>query len=318
MPKNRLKMREDVSSSIFIPLVRGIKLGFINFWRNKILSLATIVVIAVILFIFNVIWAVQLSANQALQSISKHLDIVVDLKDDIDFYDAQNLENALRKVPGVKEAKYTSKEEALQIIGKTSPETLELYKKFSDLKNPLPPSISIILEKPEDYNKVETFLLQSEYKNLLKNNWNKDSQSAILSAVGKNLSNMNSFVRQIFFGIIFAFVLGGTLVIVNAIELTIYTRRHEIYIMRLVGATPGFIRLPFIFEGILYSLFAALISFAFLFFVTQTVSLETNPFSSFETGKIFAGEFLLTIGLGIISSFSAVQRYLKAKLIVNS
>ena len=117
---------------------------------------------------------------------------------------------------------------------------------------------------------------------------------------------------------VLVFVLGGTLVIVNAIELTIYTRRREIHIMRLVGATPNFIRLPFLFEGILYGLFAVLLSFLFLFILSNTIQIEgTNLLSyvsNLELGKLFAAELVITLTIAIISSFAAVQQYLRGNL----
>ena len=133
---------EDKSGSIFISFFRGIKLGLNNFWRNKFLSMATIIVMAIIIFIFNVILAIQFIGNQALQSLSERVDIVIYLQDDIEYYDATKLTEALKNIDGVKNVKYTSKEEALEIVGKTHPKTAEFLTKFN-LKNPLPPSISI-------------------------------------------------------------------------------------------------------------------------------------------------------------------------------
>ncbi len=315
MHKTNLKV-QNLQTGIFTGAVRAIRLGFLNFWRNKILSLATIVVIAVILFIFNIILAVHTIADQALNTLSQHLDINVDLRGDIEFYDAQNFKKTLEKIPGVQDVQYRSKEEALDIVAKTHPETVELYKKFS-LKNPLPPSLIIRLQKPEVYNDVQNFLKKSEYRSLLANSelngQNKDS--VVLSAVGKNLANMNGFVGQIIFWIVLIFVLGGALVIINAIQLTIYTRRNEISIMRLVGASPGFISMPFIFEGILYSLIAVLLSFLLLLFLSQSIQIKDsnlwNFYASMNLGKIFLSELGATMILGVASSILAIEQYWK-------
>ena len=147
------------------------------------------------------------------------------------------------------------------------------------------------------------------------------NESIILSDVAKNLANISHFVRQIIFWIILVFILGGALVVINAIQLTIYTRRHEIYIMRLVGATPGFIRLPFLFEGILYGIFAVLLSFLILFILSQNIQVEGSNLWSYyqniQLGKIFISELLITLTIGIVSSFSATEQYLKGKLTVH-
>lgn len=312
----------DYEGNIFVSFWRALKLGFANFWRNKFLSVATILVIAVIIFIFNIILAIQFVGNQALQALSERVDIVVYLRDDISFYDANRLKDELSAIGGVKTVKYTSKEEALQIVAKTHPQTAEFLQKFN-LRNPLPPSISVITESPEDHAAVQQFLEQPEYKNMMASYVTEGAtgESMVLSAVAKNLNSISHFVRQIVFWMVLVFVLGGTLVIINAIQLTIYTRRNEIYIMRLVGATPNFIRLPYIIEGILYGIFSVLLSFLILFVLVNNIRLEdTNLwtyYSNLQFSRVFTAEVLITMVLAVISSFSAVQQYLKGKLTVN-
>ena len=153
-------------------------------------------------------------------------------------------------------------------------------------------------------------------KNFVANGGTADS--IILSNVAKNLDSISNFVRQIIFWLVMVFIIGGTLVIVNAVQLTIYTRRHEIYIMRLVGATPNFIRLPFLFEGILYCICAVFLSFLFLLLVGRSIQIEDamliNYYQSFELWKVFLAELFISIFLGIISSFTAVEQYIKGKL----
>jgi cell division transport system permease protein len=320
--KNELKVVKDVNSNAFIAIGRAFKLALANFWRNKFLSLATILVMAVIIFIFNVILAIQFVGNQALQALSEHVDVVIYLRDDISFYDAKRLEAALQQVSGVKDVKYTSKEEALQIVGKTHPKTAEFLQKFN-LRNPLPPSISIITSNPEDQTGIQRVFEQNDFKNMMQNyvTGGEAGESAVLSTVAQNLSNINHFVRQIIFWMVLVFVLGGTLVIVNAIQLTIYTRRSEIYIMRLVGATPNFIRLPFVFEGALYGIFAVLVSFIILALLTASIQFENTSlwtyYSDLQFARILLTELVITTVLAIICSFSAVQQYLKGKLTVN-
>ncbi|MFA5829682.1 MAG: ABC transporter permease [Candidatus Gracilibacteria bacterium] len=323
MNKTKPTQIEVQNENLLISLGRSFNLGLTNFWRNKFLSLATIIVMAVILFIFNTILTVYSITNQALQTLGEHVDMVVDLRDDISFYEAQNLISALQKVQGVKSVKYTSKEAALQIVSKSQPQTADFLKKFN--ANPLPPSVSIMMEKPEYYQKIKDFLKKSEFKNSLNNNETtaigNNSENIVLSKVTDNLTRINQFVRQIIFWIVLVFVVGGTLVVINAIQLTIYTRRNEIYIMRLVGATPNFIRLPFIFEGILYSVFAVFLSLTFLYLVGKGINIQESNlwtfYSNLNLDKVFFAELVITVIIGIISSFTAVQQYLKGKLTVN-
>ncbi len=319
--EKKLKMH-DGGGNIFIAFIRGLSLGLKNFWRNKFLSFATILVMAIIIVIFNIILAIQFIGNQALQSLSERVDIVIYLRDDTSFYDASQLSDSLKKIGGVKDVKYTSKEEALEIVAKTHPQTAEFLRKF-DLRNPLPPSISITTGSAEDHLKIQALLSEDRYRNMLQNYVSEESggENIILSSVAKNLENISRFVKQIIFWVVFVFILGGTLIIVNAIQLTIYNRRQEIHVMRLVGATPNFIRLPFVFEGLLYAVFAVLLSFMILFWLGQSIHLESTNLWEYSTGmnlqRVIVSELIIAIVLALISSFSAAEQYIKGKLILN-
>lgn len=319
--KTKLKTQE-VGGNIFLAGWRAMKLGFANFRRNKFLSIATILVMAVIIFIFNVILAIQFVSNQALQTLSERVDIVVYLHNDISFYDANRLKDGLEIIDGVNKVRYTSKEEALQIVAITHPKTAEFLKKFN-LSNPLPPSISIVTSSPEYYDKIQQYLELPENKNLLSNYVAEGigGESVVRSTVAKNLNNISQFVTHIIFWMVLVFVLGGTLVIVNAIQLTIFNRKNEIYIMRLVGATPNFIRMPFVFEGILYGVFAVIVSFIILGLIGNGIPFEEGNlwelYGNLRLDRVFVAELAITTVLAVISSFSAVQKYLKGKLIVN-
>lgn len=321
MRQPKLKAK-DITGNILVSLIRALKLGMANFWRNKVLSVATILVIAIILFIFNIILTIQFIGNQALEAISERVDIVIYLNDDTELYEVKNLMNDLEDIQGVKQVKFTSKDEALEIVSKTHPKTASFLKKFN-LRNPLPPSISIITEKAEDHLAIQNLLQKDEYQKLLQNivTEGASGESVILSNVAENLFNISNFVKQIIFWMVLVFVLGGTLVIVNAIQLTIYTRRQEIGIMRLVGATLNFIRLPYIFEGMLYGFFAVLLSFFILFMLSNTIHIESSNLFTYleeiDLRRLFIVEMLITLSLSIVCSTFAVQRYIRGKLTMN-
>lgn len=293
--------------------------GLSNFWRNKFISFATIIVMAIIILIFNVILAIQFIGNQAIQSLNERVDIVIYLKNNIEFYSAQNLKETIQSIEGVKTVKYTSKEEALNIVSKTHPKTADFLRKFN-LENPLPPSISITTTSPENHSAIQELLKQPEYANLTQNfiTEGASGESIILSSVANNLLNISKFVKQIIFWMVFVFILGGTLIIVNAIQITIYNRKKEIHIMRIVGATHNFIRLPYIFEGILYGTCAVILSFIILFALTNSLQLEQsnllNYYEEINFIKLFTTELLITVILATISSFSSVEQNLKGKL----
>jgi cell division transport system permease protein len=310
----------DYSPNIFLEFGRGVKLGLINFWRNKLLTLATILVVAVMLCILNSILAVNQITKNALQTLNQKVDIVFYLKGNIDFHDANALKEKISSLPGVQKVEYISKQQALEIISKTYPETTDFLTKFN-LENPLPASISITTEKAEDHLSVINYIKKSRFAEMIdfnQNNTEKRNDQEILSATTSNLIYISNFVKQLIFWIVFIFLIGGSLIIINAIQLTIYTRKNEIYIMRLVGATPNFIRLPFITEGVCYAVLSVFFSYVLIFIVSKILGIDQMIFSEIlanvNIANLIITEIGLTILLSIISSFSTVESYLKQKL----
>lgn len=324
MPKNKTRQKlkiYDLESNIFAEFGRGIKLGIINLWRNRLLSLATILVMAIMICIFNTIFAVNLISRQALSTLNQKVDLVFYLKEGTDYYNANLLASKIRDIPGVKKVEYISKEKALQIISKTYPETAEFLTKFN-LRNPLPASLSVTTESAETHKAVYDFVKKSTLNQFIDSNQNNrtDNQN-ILSSTADNLISINNFVKQLIFWIVFVFIIGGALIVINAIQLTIFTRRNEIFVMRLVGATPNFIRLPFLTEGVCYALIAVTLSFLLLYFGGQALGLENlqliKEISNINLINIFLAELGLAALLSLLSSLIAVEKYLRGQLVYN-
>lgn len=309
----------DLNENIFTEFGRGIKLGLINLWRNKLLTLATVFVMAVMICIFNSILAVNFITKQALTNLNQKVDLIYYLKEGTDYNTASLIIAEIKELPGVKKVNYISKEQALQIVSKTYPETANFLTKFN-LKNPLPSSISITTENAESHRDINKLLMKSKYQSYLEQTINNNQQNdqKILAATTENLININQFVKQLIFWIVFTFIIGGALITINAIQLTIFTRRKEIYIMRLVGATPNFIRLPFITEGFMYAILAVTFSFILLLGAGQLIGGENlqflNEIKDINLFNIFLSELILTGLISLISSLVTVEQYLKGHL----
>lgn len=319
--KNKKILVHDLNGNIFAEFGRGIKLGFTNLWRNRLLSLATILVMAIMICIFNSILAVNFISRQALQNINQKVDLIFYLKDGTDYYSANLLTDKIKDISGVISVNYISKEQALAIVAKSYPQTTDFFQKFN-LKNPLPASISVTTESAEIHQKVYDFLATSPLNQYLENSQETpNSEQNIISNTAANLINLNQFIKQLIFWVVFVFIIGGSLIIINAIQLTIFTRRNEIFIMRLVGATPNFIRLPFITEAITYAVIAVIVSFFLLYGAGQALEINNltifKDFQSINLVPIFLSEIGLSTLLGLISSFFAVEKYLHGKLVFN-
>lgn len=283
------------------------------------LSLATIFVTGTILFIFNIILAINFIAQNALDDLSKKVDITVYLKESTTEEQAQKIIKDISEFQEVSAVNYISKADALQQIKNTHPELSLSFEKYN-LGNPLPASISITTTDPKFHENVANFLAQDQYQIYLSNIVTNNSQdNTIITSVSKNLIKLSTFTNQIIFWLIFIFLLGGSLIILNALQITIFSRKHEISIMKLVGASHWFIRSPFIIESIIYGLLAVALSFIMFFTLTQKIQIDDTALWSYYSGIhfliIFLIELIGTIILSVISALIAIHKYLKKDLL---
>lgn len=310
-------MNERVKNLITHPSItslrRMVQFSILNMKRNSFLSLATIGVIALILFSFNIILAVENLSETVIAELNKKVDIILYLQDTADLLEVENLVNELKNFSSVKEVKYTSQEEALKKFLKSTPETEESFQKYG-LENTLPANIQIITDSPEGHQSIVSYIENSQYKNLTQN-IERDEES---QKIAKKLIHVTSITRKIMGLIMGTFIFGGIIIILNSISLNMYSRKNEIQIMKLVGAKHLFIKIPFILEGAFYGFFAVLVSSLLLFIFTKSLSLNQLSFAtafSFSTlGSNIGKEMILSVIIGIISSQIAIQRFFQKKM----
>ncbi len=320
MKKKKTKKHHKYRKHTFFKHVwKALRLSVSNMWRNKFLSIATIFVMGILIFIFNIIIGVNYVAKSALNDLTRKVDIVIYLKDNTEYYQIQQITNELNKLDGVLEVSYTSKSDALEIVSKTHPKTAEFLARYG-VDNPLPASINVRTERPELHIMVQQFLNQEKYRHMLANIvTNTESQSSASNAVTKNLISLSNATNQIIFWVFVVFITGSVLIVSNAIQLTIYTRQREIYIMRLVGATRSFIQLPFLFEGLFYGLIAMLLATFLLFIMATQIQIAQISIAEYIKNiplvTVFFVELAAVIVIGILCSFIAVYRYMQNKLI---
>ncbi len=290
----------------------SLTLAFQNLWRNKLLTAATVLIMGLILFIFNVMFSVNWVARSAIAELESKVDLTLYLKDDADPLLVNQLTQDLKTFPETVEVRFTSKDDALTQLLAQYPDDLNPFQN-STLENPLPSSLQIITQKPSDHDVILAYLDQSPHKNLLINTQSSKENRDIV----ERLLLITSFTEKILFGIVATFILGSVLIIANAIHMTIFTRRHEIQVMQVVGATQRFIRAPFIVEGAFYGVSS--VALGLILLVVFLVSLQLNkiPFLNLDlpyTGLI-ALELLFSMGVGMVSSVLAVHTYLKKNVI---
>lgn len=284
-------------------------MAFRGMWRNGWLSITAVLVMFLVFLSVNVFALFGASFDKAIQSIEEKVDFTVFFYPDTKEDDIMSLRDQLSSNSLVKETHYTSKEEAFEIYQQAKPEIGEAVREYG---NPFSASLDIKATDPE---KLELIAQSLEGNSLIKKI--KYSQQTV-DAINRGTSILRAAGM---FLIVFLVVI-SFLVILNTVRLAIYTRRQEIEIMQLVGATDWFIRWPFILEAVYDGMIAGLIAtiityFAFDKFSVQLIDLSrllkiSSPVfgirEAVELGLIQIGAGAL---LGAVSSFVSVRKHLK-------
>jgi cell division transport system permease protein len=299
---------------------RMIKAGMQNFIRNATLAIAAIAVMVITLSIILFSLIANATFSNTIQQITDKIDISVYLKDSITTEQKDNFVSELERIPNVKSVKYLSKEDALAAYKKQNENNLDLLLAISQTDNPLPATIQIKPRDPNKISEIQAFLDKPEFKELQSDStsYSGDRKTAL-----DNITSATKFMRQagLVGVVVFAFV--SMLIIFNTIRMAIFNRRDELQIMRLLGASTGFIRGPFIVETVLYGVVSAIISVALcnvLFSVSTTAFQATNfgfldiAFASQYFARNFWAILFAQLGVGVligaVSSLIATRRYL--------
>ncbi|MBU2524709.1 ABC transporter permease [Patescibacteria group bacterium] len=306
------KLKLIFSSSILITIKRGISLSISNIMRNKLFTLSTILVISIILFILNVTVSLNISTSKKLDEFQQKVDIIVYLKDDADLMRIKGLEDSLKNMPEVKNVAYTSKEEAMKKFLKSFPKDYDPFERYV-ISNPLPSDLTIITDKAENHQIVINFLKQGEYSDLLTQVHESD---VVNEQITNNLISITRSIENFLFWLIVTFSISTILIIINSIHLTIYSRRDDIQVMKLVGARPLFIKLPFIFEGMIYGLVASLVSIGTIIIMSQTLD-PSNFFvdiSIIKTPLYIGVEVMGGLIIGLLSAWIATNLHFRKNI----
>lgn len=297
-----------------ITLQRVIRSGFLNFRRNAWLSVATTLVMALVLFVLGNLVFLGAFADTALRSLESKIDITVYFTPTAEESQIIAVKRDVEQLPDVRAVEYVSRDAALARFRERHKENALIASALEELGgNPLQASINITAIDPGHYAAISDFLAGEKYPIVEKINYFENQ------AVIERLSRVMGTVRGsgATLTIILAFI--AVLVAFNTIRLAIYTMREEIGIMRLVGASAWFIRGPFLVSGILYGVAAAaavtLVFFPLAWAVSPRLAFlvpEFNLFAYFLANLVQF--FLIMLGagtaLGVASSLIAVRRYL--------
>jgi len=300
-----------------ISFIRIIKTGFVNFWRNLWLSLAATMVMTITLVIFSTLFLLFVLTTYSLNTIKNTVDVSVYFKIGLLEEQINKIKNEVASDPKVKEVTYVSAIQAydnFKLAHQKNPLITESLNELTD--NPLPATLHIKTNNLEDYPEITAKLQSDKYKNFIDTVNFEDNRDII-----DRLDKILRFIIAFGLTLVVVFAVIAILVIFNTITLTIYNRKEEVEIMRLVGATNWYIRGPFLTESILYSIVSTILT-GLLFIpvfskvlpkITEYINPQVNIYNHniFNFNYLVLIMFVLALVLSITSTFLAIRKYLK-------
>jgi len=282
--------------------------GFRNIWRNKMMSLASISTVAISLFLLGAVWLFISNVNFMVESVESELEINAYVDTTYTRDQAAELMEKISDLPGVNYVSFVTKEDALLILQGRFGANANLAETVGE-RNPLPDLIKIKANNPDA---VPVLARRIE---------NTPGIESVRYGQGyvERLLEVADLVQKAGLSGLAGISLAAVFLISTSIRITVFSRREEITIMRLVGATNWYIRSPFLVEGVLIGAFGSALACGVLYYGYLRLAsyLEANmfflPLLLDKEVLLSMGLRILTYGggLGLIGSFLSVFRYLR-------
>jgi len=303
---------------MYLAFTRSIKEALKGISRNSLISIATVGILILSLYIISFVYVANFTVDGILKNIQQRINVSVYFKSDVPESDIMIYKEEIEKNKGnlLKSIQYISKDDALEDFKRNNANEQTIIKSLEEIgDNPLLASLIIRANDSDQYPEIVDYLQGVTFKDdISRINYekNKDRIEKLNSIVGS--------IRKVGTSVGILFLVISVLITFSTISLTIYIRKEEVEVMRLVGASNMFIRMPFIIEGIIYGVVASIISMTLLFLSIKYGSpkissfIPTQSLLNFYMGN-FAQVFLLQAGigifLGILGSLIAIRKHLK-------
>lgn len=291
------------------------KQGVKNIGRNKMFSIASIATMAACIFLFGLFYSIVVNFNYIVEKAEEGVAITVFFKEDTTQAQKDKIGEELKKADGVLEVNYVSAEEAWDSFqGNYFGESSELAEGFKS-DNPLANSDNYEVYM-EDVAKQKDVVAFAEGLDGVR----KVNKSDV---VAKTLTSVNRLVGYVSVAIIAILLAVSVFLISNTVTMGVTVRREEIAIMKYIGAKDGFVRAPFVFEGLLIGLVGAVIPLALLYFMYEKAiqyvmakfSLLNNIIDFLPVMNVYRTllpvGLALGVGIGFVGSFFTIRKHLR-------
>ncbi|KPJ85607.1 hypothetical protein AMJ57_02515 [Parcubacteria bacterium SG8_24] len=303
---------------MIVSVSRIVRFALQDFFRNFWLSVATVSVLMLTLVSVNLLVVMNVLGKVALSTVESRVDVSVHFGPEVEESRIQTVKVALLSLPEVRDVEYVSASRALEQFSETHSEDHDIIEALGEVEsNPFGGTLIVKARNLEDYPKILSALDEPVYANLIEEK-NFDDRRVMIERLEAIAYRVEVFVLAIsaIFGLI------TLLIVLNTIRVSIYTHREEIGIMRLVGASDGFIRGPFYVEAVFWGLLAVILTAALLypalavsqpflraFFGTEAV--DVIGFYNANFLQVFGLQFLLVTLMSLLTTKLATAKYLK-------
>lgn len=307
----------------WVSIKRVVRAGFLDFWRNGFVSFASVLMMVFTLFIIGLAMFTGAILGSTLEEFRDKADMNVYFVTSAPEQRILDLRDAVEALPEVEQVAYLSREEALaQFRERHQNDQLTLQALDELGENPLGAVLNIQSKEISQYEAIAKFLTDQEAAGgsgeqiIEKINYYDEAHRLAT----QRLAQITDSAKLIGLAIIALFVGLTVAISFNTLRLSIYSSREEIQVMRLVGAGQTYIRAPFMVEGVLYGLVAAVVTLLLLYPLSWWLGSSTQQFfGGVNVFHYFLSNFLLffvtIVGSGVVlgaaASFIAVRRYLK-------
>lgn len=281
------------------------KVRSVTFFHSRLTS---IISIALVLFLLGLICLMGLLGNKLSVYVKENITFSIVLKDNQREADIKKMQKKLDALPFIKSTEYISKEQAVKELEEELGENPETFLGFNPLKASIEVRLRSDYANPDSLLKIEHYIKQyTSVSDLL---YRKDMMEMVhnnMQRIGLILLVLAAMLMAI------SFVLIG-----NTIRLLIYSKRFLIHTMKLVGATPGFIRRPFVYYNMVSGVIASLLAIGMLSGFLYYLQSELTGFIQILDMKTLLVVFVLVLILGIllsaVATIIAVNKYLRMNI----
>lgn len=283
-------------------MAENIKVSTVSFFHSRLTS---IISIALVLFLLGLILLMGLLGSRLSVYVKENISFSVILRDNQKEADIKGIQKSLNALPFIKSTEYISKEQAAKELEEELGENPETFLGFNPLNASIevrlrseyanPDSLQLIEKKIREYTSVSDLLYRKDMMQMVNDN---------MKRAGIILLSLAAVLMVI------SFVLIG-----NTIRLLIYSKRFLIHTMKLVGATPGFIRRPFVRYNVVSGVLASILAIIMLLGTLSYLQHELDGFVQLIDMRsllvVFGAVFLLGILLSVGATVLAVNKYLR-------